>query len=53
MRTIKVMWLMEENAIKDLWSDWSRQKIALRNLPIKRKKRIKFSNKGEKKILKR
>lgn len=44
--TISVMWLTEEKAIKDLWSDCKRQKVALRTLPISRKKISKFSSKG-------
>lgn len=53
INTSSVIWLMDEKAIKDLWSDWSKQKIALSILPSKRKNKRKFSSKGENNILKR
>lgn len=46
INTMRVMWLIDEKAIRDLWSDCSRQKVALKILPISRKKINKFSNKG-------
>lgn len=46
-KTSNVMWLMEEKAINALWSDWRRQKIALRILPNRRNIKIMFSIKGE------
>lgn len=46
INTIRVMWLIDEKAISDLWSDCNKQKVALKTLPISRKKISKFSNKG-------
>lgn len=47
------MWLIDEKAINDLWSDCNKQKIALNTLPSRRKNKIKFSSIGENNILKR
>lgn len=53
IRTSKVMWLMEENAINALWSDCNKQNTALSILPINKNINDRFSRNGEKKILNR
>lgn len=53
MSTNKVMWLTDEKAIKDLWSDCNKQNIALNTLPISKNIKAKFSKKGVKNTLNR